>query len=155
MDMNKTGTIKKLQAIYKAMLMGQVLFMGIVIFIKAKGIGTHNAVNEDASRIMQVLAVAISVGCLWAGMHFYRKRIAVIKDSDIPVAEKLKQYQSVSIFKWGLTEVPSFFCVLSYFRTGNWAFLALAIVIVFVFAGYNPTRQKLLQELDITPELLD
>jgi hypothetical protein len=147
--MDKAGTLKTLQVIYKALLMGQVLFMGIVIFMQTKGALNASRVDEDTSRILQVMAVAIGFGCLWGGIHFYRKRIAVIKDSDVSIAEKLKQYQAASIIKWGLTEGPSLFCIVGYFLTGNWSFLALAGIIIFVFAGYNPQKALVMRELGL------
>lgn len=148
------GTLKKLQLIYKALLMGQVLFAGIVVFMRARGMGIENTVDENTSRILQVVALVISFGCIWAGMHFYRKRIAAIREANIAAPEKLNQYQAASIIKWGLSEGPCLFCIVGYFLTGNWAFLALAAIIIFVFAGYNPQKSLVMRELGLAEDEL-
>lgn len=140
--------------IYRALLLGQVLFAGIVVFIRAKGLGIGSNVDENTSRILQVLALALSFGCLWGGMHFYRKRIAEIRDANITAPEKLKQYQTASIIKWGFTEGPCLFCMVGYFLTGNWSFLALAGIIIFVFAGYNPQKSLVMRELGLAEDEL-
>lgn len=152
--MNKGSTLKTLQLIYKALLMGQVLFAGIVVFIRAKGFGIENTVDENTSRILQIVALVTGFGCLWFGMRFYRKRIAEIRDANIAASEKLKQYQAASIIKWGLTEGPCLFCIVGYFLTGNWSFLALAGIIIFVFAGYNPQKSLVMRELGLAEDEL-
>jgi hypothetical protein len=145
--MNKAVTLKTLQLTYRILLIGQVLFAGIVLFVRAKGFGIEKNVDENTSRFLQVAALVI--GCLWAGMRIYRKRVAIIKDSNIPVPEKLKQYLAASMIKWSLTEGPYILSIVSYFLTGNWSFLALAGIILFVFAGYNPQQALVMRELGL------
>jgi hypothetical protein len=142
--------MKKLQTLYQAMLMGQVLFAGVAIFIKQQSIITN--VTKDISQILEVVALLVSFGSVWAGMSLYRKRIAALKETPGEVAKKINNYTATSIIKWAMTEGPYVFCIIGYLLTGNWAFLGLAAVLLFVFAGYAPQKSKVIAELGLTEE---
>jgi hypothetical protein len=140
--------MKKLQTIYKALLMGQVLFAGLAIFIRMQGAFTN--VTEDMSRILQVVAVVFAFSSVWAGMSLYRKRVSAVKDKDITTEKKISEYTSTSLIKWAMTEGPCLFCIAGYLLTGNWSFIGLGAILLFIFAGYAPQKSKVIAELGLT-----
>jgi hypothetical protein len=140
--------MKKLQTIYQAMLMAQVLFAGLAIFMRMQSVITN--VTEDVSRILQVVAVVFAFSSVWAGMSVYRRRIAALKDQPAGAPQKINAYTSASLIKWAMTEGPCLFCIAGYLLTGNWSFLALAAVLLFIFAGYAPQKSKVVAELGLT-----
>ncbi len=142
--------MKKLQTVYKALLMGQVLFAGLAIFIRRQGVITN--VTEDISFILQVVALVFSFSSVWAGMSVYRKRVSAIKDKEITTEKKISEYTSTSLIKWAMTEGPCLFCIAGYLLTGNWAFIGLAAVLLFIFAGYAPQKSIIISELGLTDQ---
>lgn len=150
--MNNTSTLKSIQLLYKALLMAQVLFLGVAIFVRSQNLVA--LVDEEFNRLFQIVVVVISFAGIWFGMWYYRKRVAIIRDMNVAAEERLKQYQAVSIIKWALTEGPCLLCAVGYLLTGNWAFLALAAVILFIFAGYNPQKSMVMRELGLAEDEL-
>jgi hypothetical protein len=144
--------MKKLQVIYKAQLLGMMLFGGIVIFVKTTGI--VRIVPENASRVLQVIAVLFSFVSVWAGMRIYRKRVGAAKEAAGTAENKMAAYTSASILKWATTEAPCLFCIIGILITGNWSFAGLAAILLFIFAGYNPQKDKVMNELALTDEEL-
>jgi hypothetical protein len=142
--------MKKLQTVYNALLMGQVLFGGLAIFIKMQGVITN--VSRDTDHILQVVALVFAFSSIWAGMSLYRKRVSVIKDKEITTEKKISEYTSTSLIKWAMTEGPCLFCIAGYLLTGNWSFMGLAAVLLFIFAGYAPQKSKIITELCLTDQ---
>jgi hypothetical protein len=139
--------MKKLQTVYKALLMGQVLFAGLAVFIRMQGVITN--VSEETSRILQVVAVVFAFSSVWAGMSLYRKRVAAVRVSEISAEKKLSEYTSTSLIKWAMTEGPCLFCIAGYLLTGNWSFIGLGAILLFIFAGYAPQKSKVVAELGL------
>jgi uncharacterized membrane protein len=142
--------MKKLQTIYQAMLMAQVLFAGIAVFIRTQS--PFQNVTEDTSRILQVVAIVFAFSSIWAGMSLYRKRIAALKEQPADATQKINGYTAASLIKWAMAEGPCLFCSVGYLLTGNWAFIMLAAVVLFVFAGYAPQKSKITAELGLTEQ---
>jgi hypothetical protein len=142
--------MKKLQTIYKALLMGQVLFAGLAVFIRMQGAITN--VTEDISRILQVVAIVFAFSSVWAGMSLYRKRAGALKEKDISIEKKISEYIRTSLIKWAMTEGPCLFCIAGYLLTGNWSFIGLGAILLFIFAGYAPQKSKAVAELGLTEQ---
>ncbi len=142
--------MKKLQTVYKALLMGQLLFAGLAVFIRMQGAIT--SVTEELSRILQVVALVFAFSSVWAGMTIYRKRITTLRGKDIPADKKISEYTSLSLIKWAMTEGPCLFCIAGYLLTGNWSFIGLAAILLFIFAGYAPQKSKVVSELGFSGE---
>jgi K+ transporter len=148
--MSAASPLKTMQTLYKALLLGQVIFWAVAIWARQRNLVPQ--VDIETDRALQLVAVVLAFGLIWAALAHYRKKVAALADGDLPTGEKLKAYQTVSIIKWAMTEVPCLFCGVSYLLTANWAFMALAAVILFVFAGYNPQRQLVMRELKLGGE---
>jgi hypothetical protein len=146
----RTSPLKTMQILYKALLTGQVIFFGLAIWLRSRGM--VQKVDASIDRGLQIAAVLSGFVLIWLGLWYYRKQIGQLKDTSMPVAEKLKAYQAVSIIKWSLTEGPNLLCAVGYLLTGTWSFLALGAVILFVFAGYNPQKAMVMRELGLGEE---
>ena len=69
--------------------------------------------------------------------------------------EKFAVYRSASIIEWALLEAPVLFCIVCFFLTGNYAFMALAVVLIFLFVLVAPSKTKTLNHLQINEAELD
>jgi hypothetical protein len=65
------------------------------------------------------------------------------------VKEKFPAYRSASILQWAILDGPSLFCIICFFLTGNYAFLALSVVIMFLFTMTAPSKSKIILQLQI------
>jgi hypothetical protein len=151
--MQKQNALKSLNILHKALLMGQVFFAAVCVFM----IYTKAAepALKEIEKILQVAALVMTVGGIFAGMAVLKKKLFQIREMQADADAKFSLYRSALILQWALLEGPSIFCIICFFLTGNYAFLALAIVIMFVFVITAPSKNKILTQLQISETELD
>jgi hypothetical protein len=149
----KGNALKALNIIHKALMTGQILFASVCIYLIFSKLVLPGAGELD--KILQVVALIITAGGIFAGMSFFKKKLIQLREMQIPAKEKFSLYRSACIVQWALLEGPSFFCIICFFLTGNYAFLALVVVILFLFAMTAPSKLKVLLQLQISEAELD
>ncbi len=142
--------IKSLIVIHTAMLLGMIIFMAVAFFVANKVL--PNPVDESLSRILQVVAVLLSMGGGFMAFMLFKKKIQSIQDMSIPVSEKIQQYRIASIMKFALLEAPVLFCCIGYLLSKNISFLLLAGVLVMIFAGQKPTVIMMTHDMNVSKE---
>ena len=151
--MQKGNGLKALSVIHRALMMGQILFASVCIYlIYSKAV---LPMGEELDRVLQVAALVITVGGIFAGMTFFKKKLMQIREMQTGAKEKFDLYRSACIIQWALLEGPSIFCIICFFVTGNYAFLALVLIILFLFAMTAPSKVKILLQLQISESELD
>ena len=151
--MQKGNGLKALSVIHRALMMGQILFASVCIYLIYS-----NAVlplANDLDKILQVVALALTAGGIFAGMTLFKKKLMQIREMQTGAKEKFDLYRSACIIQWALLEGPSIFCIICFFITGNYAFLALVLVVLFLFAMTAPSKVKILLQLQISESELD
>lgn len=151
--MQKSNALKALNIIHKALMMGQVLFAAVCIFLTYTKAIDFSA--KELDRTLQVVALIITVGGIFAGISIFKKKLLQLRGMESGAKEKFAQYRAACIIQWALLEGPSLFCIICYFLTGNYAFLALMVVMLLVFAMAAPTKMKVLLQLQISEAELD
>ena len=141
-----SSPFKDLQTIYRVLLYSQIGFWIIALLLVQFG-GIKPFAAESLDRLLQVIAVFYSFIAVIVGLQLFRRRLEAIKQLEIPARDKLIQYKSASIVQWALLEGAGIFCIISYIITGNWSFLGLAIMLLAVFGGLNPFKQKVMLQL--------
>lgn len=143
-----------LKILHQAMLMAQLIFAGIMFYlVYSKSIVPVMAAEE---KMLQVIALISTAGSIFSGLGIFKKKIALIKEQPLSsTVEKLNSYKLACIFLWALIEMASFFNIICFILTGNYAFLALAAVLIIYFAMQAPTKNKVAQHLDISSSELD
>ena len=141
-----SSPFKDLQTIYRVLLYSQIGFWIIALLLVHFG-GIKPFAAESLDRLLQVIAVFYSFIAVIVGLQLFRRRLEAIKQLEIPARDKLIQYKSASIVQWALLEGAGIFCIISYIITGNWSFLGLAIMLLAVFGGLNPFKQKVMLQL--------
>lgn len=141
-----SSPFKDLQTIYRVLLYSQIGFWIIALLLVQFG-GIKPFAAESLDRLLQVIAVFYSFIAVIVGLQLFRRRLETIKQLDIPPRDKLIQYKSASIVQWALLEGAGIFCIVCYIITGNWSFLGLAIMLLAVFGGLNPFKQKVMLQL--------
>ncbi|MBZ5858960.1 hypothetical protein [Flavihumibacter profundi] len=146
MTMLPSSPFRELQTIYRVLLYSQIGFWIIALLLVQLSIFEPFA-SESLDRLLQVIAVFYSFIAVIVGLQLFRRRLESIKALEIPVRDKLAQYKSASIVQWALLEGAGIFCIICYVITGNWSFLGLAIMLLAVFGGLNPFKQKVMLQL--------
>lgn len=142
------NTLKALQIIHKALLFGQIIFASIVLFLKYTDDLPPDLKKLDQA--LQVIAILLSVGGFFIGSSIFKRKIQQVMDTFPDIKAKAKAYRSACILQWALLEGPSLFCIICFFLVGNYAFLALAAVLMLLFALLAPVKLKIMLQLKIS-----
>jgi hypothetical protein len=142
--MQQGNTLKILKIMHKALLIGQVLFTAVCAYLVYAKIWLP--VATELNKVLQVAALAAAAGGIYGGMFLFKKKLAEIGSMQ-EAKEKFAAYRSACLLQWALMEGPSLFCTISFFITGNYAFLALVIAIAFVFTMTAPSKLKMQLQL--------
>jgi len=66
------------------------------------------------------------------------------------VQEKFAKYRAACIMQWAMIEGPCLFCCICFFLVGNYAFLALAAVLLLLFGMLAPVKIKAALQLGLS-----
>jgi hypothetical protein len=146
--MNNSGNIKALIIIHKALLAGLLLFAAVCIYIVYAKIQVSPLPEMD--RTFQVVAIALAAGGFFAGTALFKKKLLQARALQAGVKEKFAIYRSACIIQWALIEGPCLFCIICFFCTGNYAFIALAVVLILLFAMLAPSKVKIALQLALS-----
>jgi hypothetical protein len=151
--MQKGNALQALNIIHKALMMGQILFAAVCIYLIYSK--TVVPAATELNKVLQVVALIITAGGIFAGMSLFKTKLLLIREMQTAAKEKFDLYRSASIIQWALLEGLAIFCIVCFFLTGNYAFLALVLVILFLFAMMAPSKVKILLQLQINEAELD
>ncbi len=147
--MNKTNGLRGLIIIHKAMLIGQLLFAAICFYlVYTKSAPTGDIDNLD--KILQVIAIVFSISGFITGTSLFKKKLLQARGLDTGNKSKFDMYRSASIIQWAFIEAPALFCIIGFFLTSNYAFMALAATLMLLFTMMVPSKTKAAFQLGIS-----
>lgn len=143
----KGNDFRALQVLHGALLAGMLLLGVVSTFL----IISHGPYVQLGSfeKTLQIIVVLLSVGGTAAGFTLFNKKIQAISPMD-PVKDRLNAYRAAAIVRWALIEMPTLFSLIAFLLTGNYAFLALAIALLLVFAVVRPAKMMIIYLLKLT-----
>ncbi len=147
----RSSPFYELQKLYRILLYAQI-GLGIlgIALIQFNLLKPFASVSMD--RLLQVITVIYSFAAVIVGMQLFRRRVESIRSDDNAVRTKLAAYKSAAMLQWYLLLGASVFCMVSYVITGNWSFLGLTIMILAIFGGLNPFKQKVMLQLRLSDQ---
>jgi len=151
--MQKGTAFKMLNILHKALLMGQILLAAVFAWLIYSK--TITPAEPELDKILQVAALIMAGGGIYAGMVIFKKKLLQIREMQGNVKDKLDQYRAACLVQWALLEGPSIFSSICFFVTGNYAFLALTAVIIFLFVMMGPSKLKMQLQLQLSESDLD
>lgn len=151
--MNKGTGMKSLNIIHKAMLMGQIIFAAVCLYLVYSGI--IKTFSNELDKLLQIIALALSAAGLFGGSTYFKKKILLIKDMQTNVKSKFEVYRTTCLLQWALLEVPVIFSVICFFLTANYAFIALALLLIIIFAMQAPSKSKVALQLQVNEAELE
>ena len=145
------GTLKTLLIMHKAMLAGQLIFAAVAFYlVYSKSFPFQNL--QELDRILQVVALVCSVGGFYTGLLLFKKRLIAAREIQPDSKGKLAVYRQACILQWSLIEGPCLFVIICFLLTHNYAFLALAGVLILIFTMMAPSKMKIAFQLQISEE---
>ena len=145
------GVFRSLLILHKAMLVGQMIFALVAFYlVYTNTFPFQNLKGLD--RILQVVAICCSVGGFYAGLLLFKKRILVARNIQADSKVKLALYRQACLLQWSLIEGPCLIVIICFLITHNYAFLALAAVLVLLFSMMAPSKMKIAFQLKISEE---
>ncbi len=146
----QSSSMRSLTIIHMVMLIGQIVFAVIVLaMINSR---YWQPAHQDMDSIFQVVAIALAAAGFFLGTRKFKKALQQIREDNGTAVQKFEKYRAASILLWAMIEGPAIFCIVCFLLTGNYAFIALAGVLIFLFFIFGPNRQKLSMFLGLSEE---
>ena len=151
--MNSNNGFKALNILHKALLAGQIIFTAVIVLTVYSKL--QLPVLTEMDRMFQVIAILLAAAGFFAGSSLFKKKLLQIREMQSANAkEKFAVYRSACIMQWALLEGPCLFSIISFFLTGNYAFIALAVALILLFTMLGPSKLKIALQLGISEEEL-
>lgn len=141
--------IKQSQTICSALIIGQLFFLAIAIYLvinKVTGFGEAN-LDDVFIFVIPIFAVT-SIG---ASYFVFKGKLNKLKESP-SLEQKLVEYRSAQIIRWALLEGPSFLTIIAFLLTGQFLFVGIVAVIIMFFIPTFPNRSRFEKDLELTWE---
>ena len=135
---------------HTALLTGQGLFFMLGFFLVVQKL--IPPVTSTTDRILQVIALVLSFASVFGGMNIFKKRLSAIQENKLPLAERTTQYRAACLVQWSMLEGASLFSIICFILTGNYAFAALALVLIVFFAMIAPAKMKIILQLRLSSQ---
>lgn len=127
----------KLTIIWFALVLGQVLFLGVTLFMVQGG-----GFAEGFDGLLEYIAVGALLPMLLMSQVLYKKQIQRALDTNASEDEKLSMYQTANIIKGSLMEGGNIFCITAYLLTGTQWLILPIVAVLGLFFIQRPTVQK-------------
>ena len=138
-----------MQVLTATLLIGIIFFGGIVIILlSVKG---HLLDNEPLlfSEILLYCAIDLAAVCYFFARTIYNKKLETLKNSTLPLADKLSQYRVLLVLYLACCEGPALFSVVALLLTGNYWLLIVTICMMIAMAVKFPLTQKIISLLNV------
>lgn len=145
------GILKALLILHRAMLTGQLIFVAVAFYLVYANLFPIQPLH-NLDRILQVVVIACSAGGFYLGLYLFKKGLIAARAIKANSKEKLMRYRQACIFQWALLEAPCLLSPICFLLTYNYAFLALATVLIILFAMMAPSKMKIALQLQISEE---
>jgi protein-S-isoprenylcysteine O-methyltransferase Ste14 len=138
---------KALKIVHLGITGGLLIFAGAILFLFQ--MGKLKATDPSMERTLQVVAVICSVALLLIGFNLFKRKMMEARNSNGSGAARMALYRTACIIWWAMIEAPGLLAVVSFFITGNYAFLALAGFHVLVLLLFMPRKDNIIVLLNL------
>ncbi|MEY3442158.1 MAG: hypothetical protein RLZZ519_439 [Bacteroidota bacterium] len=140
------GYFRLLLILFAAMLFSQFTLVGTMIFLQQMG-EIHLDEAGLSSTMMYVLIAAATVGLLASNVV---GNMLIVKARSKPIlSEKLRGYQTASILRYALLELPTVVGIYGFLSTGQYWFFTFSAVAVALFLMIIPRKEKVCEVLQL------
>lgn len=136
--------------IHLAMLMGQVMFLGVTFFILNEN-GPSLGDDFESMALLQIGIAGVIIMGLFGGNFLFKQQLVAAREKNT-LGEKLNTYRTACIMRFALLEAPAILCIVAFMLTGNYFFAVVSAVVILVFLMNRPTKSKLILDLELSGE---
>jgi hypothetical protein len=152
--MNNSNAFSAFKIIHRALLAGQLLFMGVMFYLLKTKIIIPPFEGKD--RMLQLVAVGVAAIAFFAGNNIFKKRLAALKDmANLTAKQRFEKYRAACTILWAMLETAALLSGLCFFLSGNYAFLALGGLLILFFASMAPDKNKAATQAGLSAEEID
>lgn len=144
----KPNALQTMTIIYASLIMGVILFGVMTIFVLGKPAQPQNEMD-----ILGYVAIIASIVVPLGGVYLYNKLIAEVKEADVKT--KLTKWRSATIIRAATIEGPCLFCLVNIMLSGADIFLYLYVALLVLMIFNFPTKNRVINELQISEEELN
>lgn len=139
--------IRSLSILHLAMMIGQLLFSFIVLFLIFQNDLVEVIISDSIFRFIVPVLIFIGIS---SGFFLYKTKLKNLVY--IPLSDKLQRYRTAVIIRDSLFEAPSLVAIIVTFLTGNYFYLIYTIVIIVLFLYLIPTKEKIIFSLSLSQD---
>ena len=144
--------LKAISVLFTALFAGQLIFA--VLAFALVSTGSFSSMMPEAENIFFILVPALIISARLGGTALYKKKIQEALNTGT-VSEKLSLYRAALITRCALLEGSVLFAIITYLLTNKIALLAFAAGGLLLFYMLKPTKEKIINELNISAEEID
>lgn len=138
---------KALKILHLGITGGLLIFAAAILILFQTG--KLKAIDPSMERTLQVVAVLFSVALLLTGFNLFKRKMMAARNSTGLGETRMALYRTACIIWWAMIEAPGLLAVVSFFITGNYAFLALAGFHVLVLLLFMPRKENIIVLLNL------
>ncbi len=153
MSMNKMKSkdfLNTIGTLHLSMTFGIVIASLVAYYFSLQDINLE-IIPEESMQIVQWLLVLVTIAFIAVSQYLKSTGLASI-NRETDLAHKLPKYQSVMLKKLAILEGIALLLVIMYFLSSNTFFLVLASVMVISMLVDYPSKNKIIQELQLDDE---
>jgi hypothetical protein len=138
---------KALKILHLGITAGLLIFAAAILLLFQTG--NLKAIDPSMERTLQVVAVLFSVALLLIDFNLFKRKMMEARNSTGSGGTRMALYRTACIIWWAMIEAPGLLAVVSFFITGNYAFLALAGFHVLVLLLFMPRKDNIIVLLNL------
>ncbi len=131
--------------VYIALIMGQLVF-GLVVFY----LRSTQPQSANSAQVFLYMAPILAGAGLVGGNMLFRFFLKKANEKSV-LKDKIMAYSQATLVRYALLEAPSLFSIIAYFLTGYPLFIGIAGFMIGSFLFVRPTKDRLMQDLQLTP----
>lgn len=137
---------RTLSILHVALILGQVLFAGIIVLLIKSGSGLKS--SNDLTEILLYLVSITGVFGFLGSIYLYKYKINRLRNKgDLKV--KMNGYRNAMIFRWALMEIPSIISIIAVMLTENYMFFLFTVFVIALVAYWRPSKETIIADLEL------
>lgn len=135
---------RTLKLLHIALILGQILFAFVVVFVFTKGGTMENP--QSFINIIDYTLLAATVCFIPASFYFFRLKLEKLKAAT-DLKMKMDGYRSALIVRYTLFEIPSLTSIVAVMLTSNYIYLVVTGMIIVLMLFLRPTKESSIKDL--------
>ena len=138
--------LKAISVLFTALFAGQLIFAALAFALVSTG--SFSSMMPEAENIFFILVPALIISARLGGTAMYKKKIQEALNAGT-LTEKLALYRAATITRCALLEGSVLFAIITYLLTNKIALLGFAAGGLLLFYMLKPTKEKVVNELQV------